>query len=229
MNTQLNKEQEQVIQQEISPLLQTAKTLVIKNQDQRGDAVLFVKKLKELKEKIEERYHPTRNKQTAYRAYEEALETEKAFYTPIDEAVKISNTAVKTFDTAEALTIQRQAQEAEAKRQEAERIEREKLEAKAKKAEEKGKVEQAEVLREQAENVTVAPKFTPPPAAAKKLVWKARVTNLFALCKAIASGQVPFSVVEVRISALNDFAKNYDGKTKIDGLEFYQEANSRVA
>lgn len=224
----LETEQKHVIETEISPLLSKASSLVVKSHDDRFSAVSFIKSLKEMKDRIEERFHPTRNKQAAYKAYEVALETEKSFYSPIDEAVKISNAAVKTFDTNEAIRVMREAREAEAKRQESERKEREKLEEQARKAEEKGKVEKAEVLREQAQSVTVAPSFTPTPVSTKKLIWKCKVTNLFFLCKAIASGQVPFSVVEVRASALNDFAKNHDGKTKIEGLEFYQESNGRI-
>jgi len=224
----LEQEQKQAIESEIAPALQKARALVVKNQDQRSEAVSFVKSLKAMKEKIEERFRPTANKKKAYEVYEDLLETEHAFYDPIDEAVKVTNATVKQFDTQEAMKAQREAQEAEAKRQEAERKERERLEALAKKAEEKGKVEKAELLREQAVTVNVAPSFTPPPQPTKKLIWKAKVTNLFQLCQAIAAGQVPFSVVEIRVSALNDFAKNHDGKTKINGIEFFQEAVTRI-
>lgn len=71
-------------------------------------------------------------------------------------------------------------------------------------------------------------KFTPPPAQIKKLVWKARVTNMIKLCRQIGEGNVPFSVVDVQQSKLNDFAKAYDGQTKIEGLEFYQESTGRI-
>lgn len=224
---QLEPEQKQFHETEISPALERARGLVVKNADQRFVAAAFIKSLKELKDKIEERFHPTKNKQQAYKTYEDLLETEKAFYGPIDEAVKISTATVKTFDTNEAQRVQREAQEAEAKRLDEERKQREKLDAKAVKAEEKGQTEKAETLREQAANVSVAPSFAPP-VASKKLVWKVKVTNLFGLCKAIAAGQVPFSCVEVRQSALNDFAKNYDGKTKVEGLEFFQESAGRI-
>jgi hypothetical protein len=227
-NEILEQEQKQTIETEIVPALQKARSLVVKNHDHRFEAVGFVKSLKAMKEKIEERFHPTQNKERAYEVYKDLVETEHAFYDPIDEALKVTNGTVKTFDTQEAIKIQRQAQEDKAKRQKAEREECERLEAKAMKEAEKGNTEKAEVLLQQAETVTVAPSFTPPPQPAKKLIWKCKVTNLFALCQAIATGQVPFSVVEVRQSALNDFSKNYDGKTKINGIEFYQEAITRI-
>ena len=221
------EETEKVIETEASQFLVKANSFLIKTDEQRGEAVSFVKFLKERKTRIEEDYHFTKNKQDAYKTYEGALDTEKKIYGPFDEAIKVTNTTVKQFDTQEAIKVQMAAQEAEAKRQEQERLEREKILEKARKAEEKGKVEKAEVLREQAETVSVQPTFVPTQAV-KKLVWKAKVNNLFLVCQAIAKGQIPFSVVEIRVSALNDFAKGYDGKTKIDGIEFYQESNSRI-
>lgn len=70
--------------------------------------------------------------------------------------------------------------------------------------------------------------ITKPAIALKKLTWKAKVTNMMKLCRQIGEGNVPFAVVEVRQSQLNDFAKNHDGKTKIEGIEFYQESTGRI-
>lgn len=225
---QLEPDQKQAIETEISPALEKARSLVVRNSEERGLAVFFIKGLKEMKEKIENRFHPTANKKKAHEVYEDLLETEHAFYDPIDEAVKIANGTVKTFDTNEAIRVQREAQDAEAKRQEAERKEREKLESQAQKQEGKGNVERAANLREQAENVSVAPTFAPPPASVKKLIWKATCTNVFLLCKAIVTGKVPYTVLEVNVAQLNAFAKTYDGKTKIEGLEFKQESAGRI-
>lgn len=226
MTTETNNEQEAILNTEIVPAKMKANELIVKSADDRISAVGFCHTLKELKETIEAKCHFTQNKKKAYIAYEGALDTEGLFYKPIDEAIKVVNQKIKSYDTAEAIKAQQIAAKAEADRLEKERIEREKLEAKAKKAEEQGKTEKAEALREQAETVTVAPVFTPP-TNGKKLVWKCEVTSIMQLCKAITDGQVPFNVLEVRQSALNDFAKSYDGKSKIDGLRFWQET-SRV-
>lgn len=221
-------EQKQTIEAEIVPLLHTAKNLVIKTKEQRDSAASFVKNLKDMREKIEERFHPTRNKQTAYKAYNDALETEKAFYGPIDEADKLTKAAIKAFDTQEAINAQREAERLEAERRDKETKASAKLEAKAEKELEKGNVAKAETLLDQAKNGQIVPSFAPPPPAVKKLVWKARVTNTFLLCKAIFAGLVPWSVIEIKQSALNDFARNHDGKTQIEGLEFYQESSGRI-
>lgn len=90
------------------------------------------------------------------------------------------------------------------------------------------KIEEIKAKAEEPTPAPMQPKFTPPPAPVKKLVWKARVTNLMKLCRSIGIGDVPFTVVEIRQGELNDFAKKYDGTTKIEGLEFYQESIGRM-
>ena len=86
-----------------------------------------------------------------------------------------------------------------------------------------------EEIQAKAEEIPApALKFTPPPPPTKKLVWKARVTSMMKLCKSVAAGDVPFNVVEVQQAKLNDFAKGYDGSTRIEGLEFYQESTGRL-
>lgn len=86
-----------------------------------------------------------------------------------------------------------------------------------------------DTLKTAAEEPPAPPmRFQPPPTPIKKLVWKARPTNMIALARSVAAGVVPFNVLDVRVSALNDFAKTYDGKSRVEGLEFYQESTGRL-
>ena len=93
-----------------------------------------------------------------------------------------------------------------------------------------------EEIQAKAEEPAPAPlKFTPPPAPTKKLFWKARVTNMMKLCREIGKGNVPFSVVDISQSKLNDFAKSHFSALdtegfvpKIEGLDFYQETIGRL-
>lgn len=226
--TTLQLEQKEVIETEITPMLDRARRLSVRTKDDRNFAAGTISFFKEMRERIEETFHPTRNKQTAYKAYSDALETEKAFYGPIEEAEKLTKAAIKTFDTQEAIKAQQEAERLEAERRDKEEKERAKLEARAEKELEKGNEAKAATLLEQAEYVQVAPSFSPPPAATKKLVTKARVLNTFQLCKLIADGVIPFNVVEVKQSALNDWAKTQDVKQKFAGIELYQESAGRV-
>lgn len=68
-----------------------------------------------------------------------------------------------------------------------------------------------------------APVFTPPLKEVKKLTVKARVTSIFKLCKLIAEGVIPFSVLEVSQVNLNNWAKTQNVKTQYDGIELTEE------
>lgn len=224
----LTYEQKQFLETDVMPIIHMAKTIVVKNHEQKDFAVSMIKQWKQKKELIEDRFHPTENKKKLYEAYASALDTEKAFYEPFDQAVKIVTETVKGFERELALKQQREAEIAEAKRQEEERKERERLQKLADSAAAKGKTEKAATLSEQAQNVTIAPKFEPAPVATKKLVWKARVSNPLMACKSISEGLIPFNAIEFKQTALNDLGKSYDGKSKIAGIEFYQDVSSRI-
>jgi len=224
----LTNDQRKLMDSEVSPMVQKAKSVVVTNTAQKSLAIELVKSMKDLRTRIEIKFHITRNKQGAYKTYQDALDTEKSFYDELDTCVKHISQTVKVYERDVSLKAQREVAEAEAKRQETERKEREKLEAKAQKAEEKGKIEKAAVLREEAETVTAAPVFTPP-TEARKLIWKCVVNNPLLACQSIGKGLVPTSVVDFKLSALNQFAKGYDGKTEIPGIRYYQDVNSRIA
>ena len=291
-------EKRQVLDKEVTPLVDKARLLVVKNHEQRRVAVTFSERIKEFKKQIEERFSPTANKKKAYELYEATLATEKAFYQPIDLALEITKETVKVFDRDEAIRVQREAEAAEAKRREEERKERERLEAiareeslkaaeaarlakeseeraaaarieaeeaKIKKAEaaiagdkvaekvadieiaakekevkvetqnaetqvekSEGASEQAALMKDQAETVTIETKFTPPPVAVKKLVWKAKVISIKIACRSVGEGLIPFQAVEFKQSIINDLAKNYDGTTRIPGIEFVQDVSGRL-
>lgn len=283
MPMEIEVEKRQTIEFEVSPLERRAGTLVVRTSEDRVTLVHDIKDAEALKERIEEKFHPTANKVAAREVYEGALDTEKQFYAPIDLFITNGKRAVKVWDTNETLRIQRQQREEQDKKDQAEREEKARREAEAKaaqEAEEKRQLEEFERLEkekkakldlqkaaEESGNAKVAGiaarevaklenqietvkqegaekiaeirekaeapapekvKFQPPPEAVKKLITKGRVINMTKLCRAIADGLVPFSVVEVRVSELNDFAKKQDPNKKIDGLEFYQEATGRL-
>jgi hypothetical protein len=225
--TNIQEEQKKTIEQEILPLQQRTASLVVKSHEERASLSQDVRNAEDLMRRIEERFHPTANKESAHSAYKAALDTEKAFYGPITAFIESAKRAGRKWDTDEAIRVENERKIADAKRRDAENKKSNDLIEKAADAEKEGKPEVAEALLEQAATPPM-PAFTPPPVAVKKLIWKARVLNVQALCRAIAAGTVPFSVVEIRQSQLNDFAKGYDGQTKIDGLQFYKESVGRI-
>lgn len=224
----MNHDQELAINNEVLPLTKQAMAITVSSKSDRDLASFFVDNVKKFKADIEQRFHPTANKKQAYEAYQSALDTEKAFYDPLDNCVKIVTATVKEYDRKEAIAQQQIIAAADAKRREEERKERERLEAQAQKAEAKGNVEKAEALREQAETVSAAPVFTPTTQPVKKLITKARVTNMVKLCALIVAGEIPYNVVEVSLSNLNAWAKTQEASKKYEGIELYQDVNSRV-
>ena len=213
---------------EIIPIGEKVKELVVKDDESRECAAVLRKDLKKKMEQIEAKYHFKENTKKANELHKANKATENSVYDPayaLDKAIVLK---VKEYDRALALKVQKKAEENKPKRKEAERKEREKLEARAEKAEEKGKPEQAEAFREQAETVTVAPSFSPPPKSVKKLVTKAKVTNVMKLCKLIVDGEIPFTVVDVNQPQLNAWAKGQDVKTKYEGIELYQDTSGRI-
>lgn len=104
-----------------------------------------------------------------------------------------------------------------------------KIDGKIEEVKREGEEKMAQIERKAEEPLPEKVKFTPPPQPAKKLIWKARCTNVFKLCQSIAAGLVPYTLIDgVSQMELNKVAKNYDGVSKIDGLEFTQETNGRI-
>ena len=227
----LTQEQQDLMDKEISPIVELAESLTIKTQDDSNRAQTNLKEIKRRRAMIHEKFDPP--VRAAHKAWQAAKSLYNYFVNPFDEAETIIKRKVVTFESEQGRRRQEEARIAEAKRQEAERKEREKLEAQAKAAEEKGKSEKAEALREKAENVTIAPAFTPPAApkvegASFKKVWKGEVTDLLALCKAIAEGRAPANLISINQTALNAFAKGVKDTMAVPGLKFFEDTEMAV-
>lgn len=128
----------------------------------------------------------------------------------------------------EELRIQRekQAEIDRANKKERDRLQAIENERRAKEAAELAEKERKAALKteklEEKKEAAPIPVFTPP-VQTKKLVVKAKVLNVYKLCKLIADGIIPFNVVEVSQANLNSWAKGQDPKTKLDGIEFTEE------
>jgi hypothetical protein len=116
---------------------------------------------------------------------------------------------------------------AEAEAEERARKEREKLEAKAEKMRESGKAEQAEALEMQAATtVASAPAYEAPrvSGASVRKIWVAEVADPIALCRAIADGQIPPTVLEFKQAELNKIASTWQNTRELPGLKISQKS-----
>ena len=112
--------------------------------------------------------------------------------------------------------------QAEAKAQEAARKEQERLRKEADALAAKGKTEQAEAKRNIAEQIQ-APVVAAPLPTTKGLsvrkMWRANVTDKLALIRAVATGTVPPSVLDVNQPVLNRMAGALKGEMNYPGVE----------
>ncbi len=142
------------------------------------------------------------------------------------QAETIVKRAVGTYQTEQ----ERIAREAAARAEAEARKEREKLEAKAEKLADKGKIEQADALREQASaTVAVIPQIAPAKVTgiSSAKVWKAEVVDVVAVCKLIADGVLPPTLVDFKTAELNRVATTWQNTRQFDGLRIYSDV--RVA
>lgn len=116
---------------------------------------------------------------------------------------------------------------AEAEAEEKARREREKLEAKAEKLRDEGKAEQADALEYQAATtVAVTAANTAPKVSGMSVrkTWVAEVTDPVAVCKAIAAGELPPTIIEFKQAELNKVASTWQNTREFPGLNIHQKS-----
>lgn len=228
---QLEREQQEVFQKEVQPIVNYAKALTIKTQDESTAAQEGLKELKRRKSIVDEKFDPP--VRAAHAAWKAAKDLYNFFMNPFDEAETIIKKKVVIFESEAQRKRDEEARLAEARRQADERKRREEIERQAKAAEDKGKTEKAEALREKAETFVAPPVFTPPPApkvqgTAFKKTWVGECVDLKALCQAIAEGKAPINLVSPNQSAINAFAKGVKNTMPVSGLRFEERTDMSV-
>lgn len=167
-------------------------------------------------------------------------ERRKLITKPLDDAKKSvmdlfrpAADAIKTLEgilKPKIVAFQRK-QEEEQRRLQAEaeakaRKERERLEKRAEQAREKGQEEKAAALEQQAvTTVAAAPAVVEQKVSgiSSRKTWKAKVTDVRALCKAIADGDIPASVIDFKQSELDRFAATWQNSKDFPGIQIYQD------
>lgn len=160
----------------------------------------------------------------------EVVKKINALYKPVTDMLAQAETIVKRAIGTYQMEEDRKAREAAAAAEEAARKERARLAAQAEKLADKGKVEQAQAKLDQAAS-TVAVLPTSAPAKVSGLstgkVWKAEVTDPVLVCKLIAEGVLPPTLVDFKTAELNRVASTWQNTRTFDGLRIYSDV--RVA
>lgn len=204
------------VEQEGVALIEAAKSLAITDADSYEAAAEFVKGTKRLQDRVHDIMDPVCT--ATNRAHKAATGQRKKLLAPAKEAERIVKRLIVDWDT------EQRRLEAEARRK-AEAEERRKAEeeqlAEAEAAAAEGDEAAAEEILER--EPMVAP--PPPPRARPKVsgvstreTWKAQVTDIRALCKAIGEGKVATTLVQPNMPALNAQARSLKAEMKIPGV-----------
>lgn len=198
-----------------------AKALVVKTQPQYDEANKFILTIKSLQKEIKDTFGPIITK--AFQAHKEAKAQETRHLEPLLKAEAfIKDKMMVYLRQQEAIRAEQERKlqaEAEKKRQEAL--------AKAEAARAEGKESKAEKYEEKAAQV-VAPQLASTVDKGSAIVtkrWSAEVTDLMALVKGVAAGQVPLACVEANMVALNGQARALKNSMNYPGVKAVSEDN----
>jgi len=232
MNTQtlevIAPEQEEIQNESAQyPVKATELAQAVKDDESYKNAADFLMTIKGFKKKVQESFGPVVQKANA--AWKAAIDLRKLADDPLDRAERIIKPALVAYDM-----------EQERKR----RDEQDRLMAEQKKHDEDARLAQAEKMAETGESAAAdaileappAPIVAPAPPVAAKVSgitysnrWKAEVTDLKALIKAIAEGKAPIALVMTNTTALNAVAKSLKNEVMYPGVRVWSErvASSR--
>jgi phage-related minor tail protein len=230
--THLSTEQQEIMEREVNPTVETATALVVKSPETSLQAQEFLKHIKTTAKRVYEKFHPP--VEAAHAAWKAAKDLENFFMTPFEEAERIIKRKVVAFQQEIEQRQREEAARIEAQRAQEERLRKEELQRQADAAAAKGKAEKAEALRAKAEEYVAPPVFVPPVVSqasgtAFKKTWKAEVTDLPAFLKAVAEGRAPLGVISINESALNAYAKGVKGTMAVPGLRFFEATSLAVS
>lgn len=220
----------ETVKMEVMPIPEQAKMIVVLDQKSLSMANDLFNAIKGLRKKIGETMDPVI--QAAHNSHKVALAKKAELEAPLIVAEKYLNVQV----TAYHQEIERiRAEEAEKARQAAikEEMERRRQEEEARiqaaaELEAAGATEEAEAIMQEAIEQKEAPVevYVPPPitpraelnGASVKTYWSAEVTDLKALCKAVAEGKASIAFIEPNMVALNKQAQSLKKELSIPGV-----------
>lgn len=199
-----------------------AKAIVISDQPSYDKAALVLGDIVDLRKKIIAHHKPI--KEATNNAHKTAVAAEKKLLEPIQNAERIIKDAIGDWDREQQRLLQeeqRKLQEAQRKADEEARL------ALAAEAEANGAPE--ETVDEILETTVVQPALVVQPTyqAARGVStqqrWKAQVTDIKALCRAIADGKAAVTLVQANMPALNNMARAMRESFNIAGCKAVTE------
>jgi hypothetical protein len=189
-----------------------AKTTTVTDANSYVGAAGLLKTIAQLKKQIKDYNAPIKSKAKA--ALQAVVDAEKNLLEPLETAEGIIKAAIAKYDI-EQKRLQFEAAERDRKREEEKRL------AIAVEAEQSGQT--LEAVREILNTPVASTKTIIPQAKVEGVftreTWGAEVTDLRALCEAIAKGNASIESVLPNMPFLNDRARTYKDKLDIPGVK----------
>jgi len=198
-------------------IVDQAKAVVVKDAESYTAAGLMWKTIKDMMKEVSDTFDPIIEQ--AHKAHKKALEQKAKYYSPLDQASRNVKKLMSDYDEE-----QRRIAEAEARR----------LQEIARKAEEERRLQEAILAEEAGEKEEAAaileePVYVPPVQVQKatpklqggpvyREVWSARVTDIRALCRAVADGKASPECVMGNMPTLNRMATALKATMQIPGV-----------
>jgi multidrug efflux pump subunit AcrA (membrane-fusion protein) len=221
----------QIIEKKTTDVVLVAGQMVIDSQAKYDDCANFLKIIKGLRQEIDQTFD--QNIKDAHTLHKNLVATKKIHSDPLDRAETIVKSKSITFIREQEQIAAEAARKAAEIARIAEDKRKAELEAQAKAWEAKGNAAKAEERREAAAAVfvpvpEVEPTFQRATGQSIKKTWKCEVISVLELCKAIANGTLPETMVAPNMTALNALARTMEDKKQYPGLKFYAEDSMSV-
>jgi hypothetical protein len=210
-------------------LLHYANNILVVDQSSMNAANDFVISTRSGKKKVSDFFREIR--ENAHKTWKAICNKEKGITDIFDQADAIASKKIIIYREEERLKAAEAQKKADQERIVREQKERERLLKQAEKAKEKGNTEKAELLFEQAAEVHAAPTVVEPSVKKTEVSNMGRVTfptdydvtviNAIAIIRAVASGELPESILEIKESKIKNWAR-------INKIENYNKNGLRV-
>ena len=203
-------------------VVERAKSYEIKTADDYASAMSYAVEIKKWKKSVNDLFDP--QIESARSAWKESIALRDRFLTPLDEALSLIDQRGRAYRADQ----ERIRAEAEREAREKQERERQRLEALAKKAEERGDEKKAAKFLARAYEALIGqisvnnniPKID---GVKIRKIWKARVTDLSALIRAVSDGKAPANLVIENSVALKSLATATKGTLSVPGVVFFSE------
>lgn len=222
MSTATIAVEDQELKQEALSVVERATAIKIIDQATYDEASTFLLEIvKPMRTRWKEYWEGVRA--PAYLAYQKILAKIKEGDLPLERAEDSLKKSIRDWDVAQENLRQERQREAQRK---AEADEAAKRLQDSVFAEEAGAIEEAEAIMSAPSTAVAAPvepTYQRASGISTRENWKARVTDIKALCRAIGAGKVPITYVEANMSVLNARAKADKNTMDVPGVQAFND------